>query len=83
MAVPSCPLYNPSYAAAIGNTDDGDNEAQAAAKAKAKGAPKGKAKAKSKATPKATNPPADAASDDPAEAEVVEDDDEVWDPLAD
>ena len=85
MALPSCPLYNPSYAAAIGNTDDGDNEAQAAAKAKAKGAPKGKAKAKakSKATPEATNPPADAASDDPAEAEVVEDDDEVWDPLAD
>jgi hypothetical protein len=83
MAVPSCPLYNPSYAAAIGNTDDGDNEAQAAAKAKAKGAPKGKAKAKSKAAAKATNPPPeDAASDDPAEAEV-DDDDEVWDPLAD
>ena len=83
MAVPSCPLYNPSYAAAIGIADDDDNEAQAAAKAKAKGAPKGKAKAKSKATPKATNPPDDAVSDDPAEAEVGDDDDEVWDPLAD
>jgi len=82
MAVPSCPLYNPSYAAAIGIAADGDNEAQA--KAKAKGAPKGKAKAKkAKATPTATNPPDDVVSDDPAEAEVGDDDDEVWDPLAD
>ena len=84
MAVPSCPLYNPSYASAIGNdVDDDGDDAQAAAKAKAKGAPKGKANAKSKAAAKAkASPPEDALSDDPAEAEVV-DDDEVWDPLAD
>ncbi len=79
MAVPSCPLYNPSYAAAIGNNDDGDDP-QAAAKAKAKGAPKGKAKAKAKAAAKATNPE-DVASDDPAEP--GDDNDDVWDPLAD
>ena len=84
MAVPSCPLYNPSYASAIGNdVDDDGDDAQAAAKAEAKGAPKGKANAKSKAAAKAkASPPEDALSDDPAEAEVV-DDDEVWDPLAD
>ena len=93
MAEPKCPLYNPSYAIAIGKKDEadsaGNNKPKKSgtqnAKAKAKASAKAKsAKAKaSKKTAKGTKD-ADDEKSEPEEEEDEEgdDDDEVWDPLA-